>query len=176
MIIENKKILITGQKGIAERLCHHLGQHNVVTCIGRDIDANRVKEWGETFLDFDIVINNAYDQWCQIAVLEYFFSRWRLQRDRMIVNIGSMVADYCRVVRSHDADYWPYRLHKQALQSAFQKMCQNASCDIKLINPGPTATDMTHTLDCVKMSTDDLAQKIIWCMEQPEIRRIDLWK
>lgn len=178
MTIVNKNILITGSRGLAASLRESLQHNNTVTCVDRrqDRDISNLDGWAKEFADHDIVINNAYQGWHQISVLEYFAGLWQDDPRRMIVNIGSMVSDYVRSEKEKDHCYWPYRLHKQGLQSAFEALCRCTKCDIKLINPGPIDTEMIQHLDCDKMSTRSVAEKIIWAMEHPEIKRIDLWK
>lgn len=178
MTILGRKILITGSRGLASSLAHFLGSNNTVACVdrhqGRDIAS--LQQWANDFSHYDIVINNAYQQWCQISVLEFFHDLWQHDDNRMIVNIGSTVSDYVRSEKQKDHCYWPYRIHKQSLQSAFETLCRSARCDIKLINPGPMDTNMAQHLYCEKMSTEFVAEKIIWVMQHPEIKRIDLWR
>ena len=38
----------------------------------RDID-----KWGNEFLDFDVVFNNAYDGFYQVDVLNFFYNNWK---------------------------------------------------------------------------------------------------
>ena len=177
-MIFGKKILITGNSGLAGSLNTLLSSNNTVTCVSRNTghDIKDIAIWFDQFSDHDIMINNAYQDWGQIKVLEHVWHLWSDDAARMIVNIGSTVSDYVRVETHKDAQYWPYRLHKQSLQACFQKIVSVSACDVKLLNPGPIDTNMLSHLDCVKMSPDWLAEKIIWVMQQPEIKRIDLWK
>ena len=177
-MISGKKILITGDKGLAGSLNALLASTNTVTCVSRShgYDIKDIAGWFDRFSDYDIMINNAYQDWCQIRVLEHAWQLWFDRADRMIVNIGSMTSDYVRVEAHKDSQYWPYRLHKQSLQACFQKIVCMGACDVKLINPGPIDTKMIGHLNCVKMPPDWLAQKIVWVMQQPEIKRVDLWR
>jgi len=177
-MIADKKILITGDSGLAGSLRKLLSSTNTVTCVSRNTgyDVKDIASWFDQFSDHDIMINNAYQDWCQIKVLEHVWQIWSDHAAHMIVNIGSTASDYVRTETDKDAQYWPYRLHKQSLQACFQKIVRLGSCDVKLINPGPIDTKMVSHLDCAKMSPDWLAEKIIWIMQQPEIKRVDLWK
>lgn len=173
-----KKILVTGSKGLGKNLAEILCKNNSVHCVDRSsgFDIADVCHWGQKFLDYDIVINNAYDGWGQTQVLEFFSQCWNDQPNRMIINIGSMVTDHARTEKTKDHEYWPYRQHKLALQQAFQKLCRCSACDIKLINPGPFYSEMSQHIDCDKMDPIWLAERIAWIMQQPEIKRVDLWK
>lgn len=177
-VITDQKILITGDTGLAAALSRVLLPGNQVSTVSRTQGYNvqDISRWGEKFLSYDIVINNAYDSWHQIQVLEYFAQHWQPDTHKMIVSIGSMASDYARIEVHKDSEYWPYREHKIALQRCFQGLVRRCLCDIKLINPGPIDTDMTGHLRCVKMSPDWLAKKIKDIMNQPEIKRIDLWR
>lgn len=176
-VITDRKILITGHKGLAAALARVLADNQITTVSRtRGYDIRDISHWGSKFLDHDIVINSAYDSWHQIQVLEYFAQHWHQDTNKMIVTIGSIVSDYARIETHKDSEYWPYREHKIALQRCFQRLVRQCVCDIKMINPGPIDTDMTSHLDCVKMSPDWLATKIQDIMGQPEIKRIDLWR
>lgn len=177
-MIAGKKILITGGSGLAASLAKLLEHENTVTCVSRSQghDIKDIADWFGRFSDHDIMINNAYQDWCQIRVLEHVWQAWSDRADRMIVNIGSTASDYARTETNKEAQYWPYRLHKQSLQACFQKIVTMSACDVKLINPGPIDTKMVGHLHCVKMSPDWLAEKIVWIMQQPEIKRVDLWR
>lgn len=176
-MITDRKILITGDRGLAAALGRAL-QDNEVSTVSRaqGYDIQDITSWGQHFLQHDIVINNAHDGWHQIGVLEYFAGHWCKHDDKMIVNIGSMVTDYTRTEMDKDGEYWPYREHKIALQRCFQRLARTCLCDIKLINPGPIDTGMTKHLACDKIAADWLAERIKDIMQQREIKRIDLWK
>lgn len=177
-MIAHKKILITGDSGLAASLAKLLERDNTVSCVSRSQgnDIKDIASWFDRFSDYHIMINNAYQEWYQIQVLEHVWQVWSDHAERMIVNIGSTASDYARIETNKEAQYWPYRLHKQSLQACFQKIVTMGACDVKLINPGAIDTKMIGHLDCVKMSPDWLAEKIVWIMQQPEIKRVDLWK
>lgn len=173
----DQHILITGNRGLAAALSRAL-RDSCVSTVSRDegYHIQDISVWGKEFLDHDIVINNAYDSWHQIAVLDYFAQHWQQDPNKSIITIGSMVTDYARTQIQKNDEYWPYREHKIALQRCFQQLVRRCHCDIKLINPGPIDTDMIADVDCVKMDADWLAEKIVHVMQQPEIKRIDIWK
>jgi NAD(P)-dependent dehydrogenase (short-subunit alcohol dehydrogenase family) len=172
-------ILITGDKGLAEALQTVLmSEGQTVTCVSRQSahDIKNVKEWGPQYWHYDVCINCAYDSWHQIDVLEQFYYAWRDIPHKQIINIGSKIADYARIEAEIDYQYMEYRVHKQALELAFNRMVNTAACDIKLINPGAIDTDMISHLSCKKMDPAWLAQQIVELMKQPAVKRVDIWQ
>ena len=168
------KILITGNKGIASALYDLYSKEHDVTMVSRKTGHNikEIATWGVNFLDYDLVFNNAYEEFGQIAVLEFFFNHWKNDPSKVIVNIGSRSSYY---KQKHQADYWGYRIHKQSLQLAHDSMLSEAMCNIKIINPGPVDTDMVAGNPGLKFSKEDIANRIYCYVEDPAIKRVDLW-
>jgi hypothetical protein len=168
------KILITGTQGLAKSLAAAYQDHTV-HLVGRTtgFDINHIENWGLEFLDHDCVFNCAYDKFAQIKVLEFFYDHWKDDQSKQIVSIGSRAVSHKRI--DCDSQYWPYRLHKQALQQAHDAMLLNAKCDIKIINPGPIDTAMIQHQQCVKLDPDDLAQQIKIITANTLLKRVDLW-
>lgn len=169
------KILITGKQGLAGSLINTLQHHHVVSTNQTNYNIQDVKVWACDFVNFDICINCAYDSWHQVTVLEEFYSLWQNDPKKIIVNVGSNSALYSRTELDKEHEYSPYRLHKQALELCFNKLVKTAKCNIKLINPGPIDTDMVSHLQCIKMSPAHVADRIAWLIDQPDIKRLDLW-
>lgn len=167
-------ILITGTQGLAHSLGDAYIDHEV-TLVSRSggYDINNIDTWGSEFLDRDCVINCAYDKFAQVKVLEFFFKHWGNNPSKKIISIGSRSIIYKRL--DNDTGYWDYRLHKQALQQAHDAMLLTANCDLKIINPGPIDTAMIAHQQCVKYHPDELAIKIKMLIEDPTIKRVDLW-
>jgi short-subunit dehydrogenase len=168
------KILITGTKGLARALANAYIDHEV-TLVSRSsgFDIAEIAHWGQEFLEHDCVFNNAYDGFLQVGVLEFFYSHWKNNYDKKIITIGSRAITHKRT--DVESGYWPYRLHKQALQQAHDAMLLDAKCNMKIINPGPIDTDMIKHIDTVKIDTGDLADKIKNIVSDPTLKRIDLW-
>lgn len=168
------KILITGTQGLARSLasCYH--SHDV-DCVSRKTghDIKDIANWGQRFLNHDIVFNCAYDQHGQLSVLEYFFQNWKDDQDKTIVTIGSRIINYPRIERSDD--YFPYKINKSTLQNAHDQMLITAACRMLIVNPGPIDTKMIQHLSCEKISPETLAGKISRFVEDPTIKRVDLW-
>ena len=169
------KILITGTKGLAAALGNTYTDQSV-TMVSRSggFDINNVDSWGAEFLNYDLLFNCAYDKFGQIKVLEYFYNAWKDDISKTIVSIGSKIINSTRLEQTLDDAYWPYRLHKQALQQAHDTMSRTAKCNIKIINPGPIDTDMIAHIDCVKLNQHDLSVSIRNWINDPYIKRIDL--
>jgi hypothetical protein len=168
------KILITGVRGLAHALGNAYSDHDVtlVSCSG-GYDIVNVTSWGQDFLDYDCVFNNAYSGFAQIEVLEFFYKHWKHDSHKKIISIGSRAITHKRI--ESESGYWAYRLHKQALQQAHDAMLMDAKCDMKIFNPGPIDTDMIKHLDTVKINPDQLAHKIKSMVGDPTVKRVDLW-
>jgi hypothetical protein len=54
-------------------------------------------------------------------------------------------------------------------------MSLTAKCSIKIINPGPIDTDMIANVNCAKIDPMDLSTRIRNWVNDPYIRRIDIW-
>jgi len=170
------KILITGQQGLAQGLAQVYADHDV-RCVSRSTghDITKIEDWGSEFLDIDLVFNCAYCGRGQEQVLEYFFQHWHDDQRRCIVSIGSRVITQPRSDGSGDHTYWPYRQHKQNLQNMHDRMSATAKCSLIIINPGPFESAMSQHIVSAKMPVADLCQQIKRAVEDPSMRRIDLW-
>jgi len=169
------KILITGKRGLSAALINTLTQHHIHSTDQQNYNIQQVKDWAAEFVDFDVCINCAYDSWHQVSVLEEFNAMWKDDSSKTIVNIGSIVSSYSRTEVDKEHEYSPYRLHKQALELCFNKLVRVSKCNIKLVNPGPIDTSMISHLTCTKMSAAHVAERISWLINQPDIKRLDLW-
>ena len=168
------KILITGTKGLASALGDAYIDHSV-TLVSKSggYNINNIKDWGTEFLDGDCVFNCAYDGFAQVDVLEFFYSHWKDNADKKIITIVSRSITHKRL--ESETGYWPYRLHKQALQQAHDSMLLTAKCDMKIIHPGPIDTAMIQHIQCQKLNPVDLAKTIQDIVATPAIKRVDLW-
>jgi len=171
-----KKILVTGQQGLASAIAHAF-KPDQVTTVSRSSghDIHQWQSWIDQFLSYDVFVNNAYCAFSQTEILMHLAESWRHDPDKVIVNIGSMVIDYKRST-GDDADFWPYRLHKQSLDLAFSRLARQCQCRVVMINPGPIDTDMVEHLDVPKMSVADVASYVVQAARDPMVRRLDLWR
>ena len=168
------KILITGTKGLAQELAFVYSNYTVTTVsqsTGHDI--LKIDQWGVDFLDYDLVFNCAYSGIGQQLVLEYFYHHWKSDSTKSIVTIGSKIITQPRADGS--TGYWPYRTHKLSLQSMYDHMWPTAQCDLKIINPGAFDSAMVAHLDVLKLNLYELAIRIKKYVEDPVVKRVDLW-
>ena len=171
-----RKILITGRTGLAEALTN-IYSNELVTSVSKSAghDINCIDQWGVDYLDYDSVINCAYDGFGQQLVLEYFYHHWHSDDTKQIITIGSKIITQPRIDLIRDKEYWPYRTHKQTLQSMFDCMVTDAKCDLKIINPGAIDTPMIKHQPIPKMSTIFLADKIYNFAADHTSKRLDIW-
>lgn len=169
------KILITGTRGLASALHQCYSSQHEVVMVSRSTgyDIKNINNWGHLFVNFDMVFNNAYDQFYQIDVLEFFYNQWKDNTSKTIISIGSRCICYNRTENIND--YWPYRIHKQTLQLAHDSMQIGAKCDLKIFNPGPIDTQMISHLSISKLDAQALAEKIKVYTQDRYIKRIDMW-
>lgn len=169
------KILITGTRGLAQSLSNAYIDHEVTSVSkSNGFDICNIDQWGHEFLDYDTVFNCAYDGFGQVSVVEFFFKHWKNDPNKTIVSVGSRAITHKRIESSDD--YWPYRIHKLALQAAHDSMLLTAKCDLKIFNPGPIDTVMIAHLRCDKISPRLLAEKIKQLTTDKTLKRIDLWE
>lgn len=167
------KIFVTGTQGIAQAVTAL--PYNVVAVsrqTGHDIADWR--SWVHEIKSCDVFVNNAQNKFYQTELLVHMAMAWKDQPEKIIVNIGSMVADYQRTT-GEDNKFWDYRLEKQSLQNAYIKLSRDCQCRIALINPGAVDTAMVKHLQCNKMPTTLIAEYIDMIIKRPELRRLDLW-
>ena len=168
------KILITGTTGLAQELAFVYADCDVAAVsLSTGHDILKIDEWGVDFLDYDLVFNCAYSGIGQQLVLEYFHHHWQYNPTKGIITIGSKVITQPRADGTNA--YWPYRIHKQTLQSIHNSMWPTAQCDLKIINPGAFDSEMVAHLDVLKLSLYELAIRIKKYVEDPVIKRVDLW-
>jgi hypothetical protein len=151
--------------------------NELVTCVSKSTghDINCIAQWGADYLNYDSVFNCAYDGVGQQLVLEYFYHHWHSDATKQLITIGSKIITQPRIDLSCDSEYWPYRTHKQTLQSMFDCMVTNAKCDLKIINPGAIDTPMVEHQTIPKMSTVFLANKIYNFATDSTNKRLDIW-
>jgi hypothetical protein len=169
------KILITGTKGLAQDLASVYNHKHAVTSVSLSTghDILNINQWGVDFLEYDLVFNCAYSGIGQQLVLEYFYHNWQTDSTKSIITVGSKIITQPRVDPTND--YWPYRIHKQTLQAMHDSMWPSALCDLKIINPGAFDSDMMSQHNVPKLSLSDLAHRIKHYVDDPVIKRVDLW-
>jgi hypothetical protein len=112
------KFAITGHTyGIGRGLFDRVGGVGISRSNGYDItnqsDLKRIKAACD---DCDVFINNAYDGFGQSQVLLYLFREW-YNTDKIIINVGSRVADDGIRLGLDHINMLEYWMHKQSLRS-----------------------------------------------------------
>ena len=165
------KILLTGHtSGLGAAIANKIK----VTGVSRTNNYNieNVSTWAKEFLNYDVLINNAYSKHYQVNVLEEFFKMWADDNNKHVINIGSYVGDYVRTDSTQDHLYWDYRLNKQMLSEATKVMSRSYSWDCKIINFGPINTPMASLIEN-KIPVDEAANQVIQLLDNRNIKRMD---
>lgn len=132
-----------------------------VTCLDRpeyDMDFSLYK-----FIknDFNVYINCSHNGFAQVDIL---YELVEANKDRYchIINVGSVASDGDRM-KVH-----PYCVHKAALEKACQQLALvNSKCKVSLIKPGRMNTKMVEHIDAPKMRPEDVANAVVWMINQP---------
>lgn len=170
------KIIITGTRSLSEALYNHLTKSHFVECLGKEYDINKVNDWCILFKDVDCIINCAYSGFAQVQVLDAFAALWADDSSKYIINIGSTVSDYARTERELDSHYFPYRIHKQALQNSFNALAKDVKCNIKLLNSGPFDSKMVSHLTQNKLSLQNICNYTDLLINDLNLKRLDVWR
>jgi len=125
--------------------------------------------------DYDVFINNAYNETYQSKLLEKLFNVWK-DKPKIIINIGSYVVDYPRIETNHNNNTWHYRDHKQDLAQLFRRLAKQQSvCRLGLINPGPTDTPMIAHLKTQKIQPVVVATTIKLMIENWYMKEVTVY-
>ena len=175
------KVAITGHtKGIGKAIAGLYYTDEVVgfsRSNGYDIsDISSIDSIVNASLKCDVFVNNAYYGTSQVDIFEKLLAHWNSDPTKTIVNINSGII-YNNKNQSH------YSTHKKLLKSSALNAIRDYSgrkCRVININPGYIKTDMTsHLHDKFNMmSSEQLAQIIKWCLDQPqgiEIGELSVW-
>lgn len=116
--------------------------------------------------DFDVFVNNAYDESSGFAQTDLLYKVYEQHKDRdcMIINIGSVSGDGDR------HKFYPYGAHKSALEKAsIQLSLVENPCKVCLIKPGRMKTKMTeHRSEYYRMPPLDLVKAIDFMVNVPK--------
>jgi len=121
-------------------------------------------------LDCDIFINNAWDKFAQINLLENLFYFWRYQ-NKTIVNISSVSPNKAR--QFDELSF--YATHKLALDDAsycLQELEKN--CRIINIKLDWLDTEMSKPWNFPKLKPDYVAKEIVKIIDMPSITNVSL--
>lgn len=116
--------------------------------------------------DFDVFINNAYDETNGFAQTDLLYKVYEQHKDRecKIINVGSVSGDGDR------HKFYPYGAHKSALEKASTQLSLVENpCKVCLIKPGRMLTPMTeHRKEYYRMPPADVARAIDFMINQPK--------
>ena len=162
------RILITGSTKLAGAIIDAFNEE--ILFEKTYVDSCRVHEVPEKLGDYDVFINNAWDNDCQTKLLKFFFSKWKDQAKK-IVSIGSTVASY----EPTGTGYSDYVDLKRELRKAHCDIVnlKTTKCKSYLVNPGVTDTNLTANQNRKKMTVQDVVDMIKFVLDNklyiPEI-------
>ena len=171
------KIAITGHtKGIGKAITDCLKKDNLVLGYSRsngyDISTPEgVDKVVSAVKNSEVFINNAWYEFAQADIFTRLYDEWRLDPSKTIVNINSK------------AKYGSSSLYavtkKELFKTASKALIDNdRQCRIININPGFVDTDRVASVPYKKLSPEELAVMIKWCLDQPqhiEIGELSVW-
>ena len=174
------KIGITGHsKGIGKALADGLYEagHDVMGFSrSNGFDIVNYDQIAQAVENADIFINNAWNDYYQVNLLNAVFNKWRDDESKTIVNISSLskypgLSDNISGYTASKA-----ALSHQALMLMFKT---NRKCKIININPGFVDTDMVAGKGFKMLTPKETAETILWAINQPrhiEIVELSFWR
>jgi NADP-dependent 3-hydroxy acid dehydrogenase YdfG len=116
--------------------------------------------------DFDVFVNNAYDEQNGFAQSDLLYKVYEQHKDRdcMIINVGSVSGDGDR------QKVYPYGAHKAVLEKASTQLSLVENpCKVCLVKPGRMKTKMTdHRAEFFRMPPIDVVKAIDFMIHQPK--------
>lgn len=173
------KIAITGHtSGIGLAIYEHaITQGHTVTGFSRQsgydlCDLTSRQKMIEILVqeNYDILVNNAYpyanpsgmNGFMQTAIMNEMWFRWRGNRDKTIITIGSVSADH---VKNH---FHPYSVHKKSIDdTAKQLRLANPYPQVTVVKPSWVDTKIAIGTDSPKISPQQVAVIIDNIIESP---------
>lgn len=164
-----KKVGITGHTSGIGKACYDEFQKQNFDVFGYSRGngyplESSLEKIANSVIEFDIFINNAYDEYHQVTLLYKLYDRWKDQ-EKIIFNISSIASDGNRFM-CH-----PYSVHKAALDKACQQLQNVRESKLKIVNlrPGWVDTPMikNKNIEAKKLEPMDITNIIFWIMNQP---------
>lgn len=172
------KIAITGHtRGIGKAIADALSEHEVIGLSrSNGYDISDTATIIKSIEKVDVFINNAYFEYAQCELLTSLHHLWK-GTDKMIINIGSIVTDYPRIDAHLDHLQWDYRDHKTKLRDVFRKLIKTKNtCNLVLISPGATDTDMIKHQTVAKLNPNEVAKAVQYVIANPLIKELTLYE
>jgi NAD(P)-dependent dehydrogenase (short-subunit alcohol dehydrogenase family) len=172
------KISITGHtKGIGKAIADALCKDDLVLGYSRSngFDISTSEGLDKVFSaakHSDVFINNAYADFAQVELFNKMLAEWRLDSTKTIVNINSK-AHYGQPASR-------YAVTKKELAKVAQKALSDndRQCRVINISPGYVDTPRVANANYKKLSTEELADLVKFCIKQPqhiEIGELAVW-
>jgi len=137
-----------------------------------------------TLAEADVFINNAYTLGAQLTLLQKIIAEWSEDETKTIVHMGSKAKYFPTGQSRLTEDIIEYTLDKRMMDEvvkSFQLYGNkhgNKKCRIIAVNPGYVDTELTKDLDKVMLTTEAIADAIMWTLEMPqdvEIGELSIW-
>lgn len=169
------KIAITGHtKGIGKAIADALHGHTVIgfsRSNGYNISSD-VKRIAQESRECDVFINNAYYDFAQCDLLDEMFSLWK-NNSKTIININS------RSIYGYDNSHIYSGSKKELRDLSIKKIFSPRQCRIININLGYVDTEPVKNIPARKLTTEQVANTVLWCLNQPhdiEIGELSIWR
>ena len=164
------KVAITGHlSGLGKELYTRI-PNSVGFDKGSHHDIKDPDPWIESLLSCDVFINNAYDGFHQVNMLEQVFLKW-MNENKTIINISSTASEIKHI--NYQMGFYP--IHKKALDEACMRLQHiEKKCRVVNIKIGWMDTPMTEGFDTAKLPVDNVATKIINVMNDKDITSITI--
>lgn len=159
------KVGITGHlSGLGKELYNRI-PNSIGFDIGSHHDIKNPEPWLDTLLNCDVFINNAYDGFHQVNMLEKVFKQW-IDKDKLIINISSTASEIKHI--NYQMGFYP--IHKKALDEACMRLQHiEKNCRVVNVKIGWMDTPMSEDFVEEKLDTKDVVDKIIYIMENKDI-------
>jgi len=174
------KIAITGHTSGIGKSCFDLlsSKHNVFgysRSNGWDISNIEMICQDLIHNDFDIVINNAYFEDCQVKILQRMYEEWK-NTNKKIISMGSVVTDHLHFTSKDGEDY---TLYKRMLEDAHNRRTVGNTCQSILVKPAQVDTPLMRE-DNVQtiLSPLEVANVIEFIINSPEnvyVSQLTVW-
>jgi len=159
------KVGITGHlSGLGKELYNRI-PNSIGFDIGSHHDIKNPEPWLDTLLNCDVFINNAYDGFHQVNMLEKVFKQW-IDKDKLIINISSTASEIKHI--NYQMGFYP--IHKKALDEACMRLQHiEKNCRVVNVKIGWMDTPMSEDFVEEKLDTKDVVDKIIYIIENKDI-------
>lgn len=159
------KVGITGHlSGLGKELYSRIPD-SIGFDIGSHHDIKNPDPWIEALLSCDVFINNAYDGFHQVNMLEKVFLKW-INEDKTIINISSTASEIKHI--NYQMGFYP--IHKKALDEACMRLQHiEKNCRVVNVKIGWMDTPLSENFVEDKLDPKVVADKIMYIIENNDI-------